>query len=865
MKSKNPKPPRIAAWILNLIARRDDEFSLSGDFDEEFLEIARERGPRHARTWYRRHLLRSIPLILRDTCYWSFAMFNNYVKVAFRNLMRQKVYASINILGLAVGLGVFFIGALLTDYNYNFDTFHRNPERIFGVVQEYSSGIASEQRSAVVPAPLLPAMLRDFPEIEDGTRISFAPKMIVRRQNDNFYEYWVSFADPNFLEFFTFEMAEGDPGTALSAPNSVVITEKTALKYFGDENPLGKTLTLEGNINVTVTGILKDIPVNSSIRFDFLVSMETAEALYGWKDDWKTDSQAAFLRLPEGFDRERLENKFSAFIGKYYDESPESPDRLYLLPLLSFHLDSRNIKSFLYYLQPENFIIFNAVSAIFLLIVCINIMNLSTARAQTRAKEVGLRKVVGAQRHNLVKQFLGESVLLALIAMPAGIIVYKLMLPAFLRLVDDTADISIWNNPGIVFLLVVITVLTGIFSGSYPAFFISKFKPAQILKSNWSSGLSGTWMRKLLVIAQFSFSIIFIVLTVLMKNQSDYIQNVNLGYDNSRIIGVAVTGETRGSIPLLREELLRHTDITGASAAVSLPGSWRSIGQVQTETADETDAHTMNVYGVDYDFIELIGLQVTGGRSFKREFADEDKYIINETAARRMLLDDPVGTELMVDGRKGTVIGVTNDFHFQGLHRPMSPIVLKIDRENVRFMLIKYAAGASVSDIKKFIGEKWRLFAPNTPVQQILLTDHMYDAHKGAGMLAKFVGVVSLFAIFFSCFGILGLASFTIERKTKEIGVRKALGASAADIIRKFSIEYIKLIAVANIIALPVAYFISSELLGIVVMESSFRADIGAGVFFLTAVVTLLAGFLAVTSQTLKAAYANPVDSLRYE
>jgi len=790
-------------------------------------------------------------------------MIKNYIKIALRNLKRQKIYSVITMSGLVIGFAVFIFFALISFSLSDFDKFHENARRIYGVVQVLPGGLEGEQHSAILPSPLLPALLEEFPEIEDGTRFFPAGRMIVGHQDKIFYEDGIRFVDPHFLSIFSFKVVIGNAEKALSEPYSLVLTEDSALKYFGDENPIGKSLTLDNKIDVVVTGITENVPKNSSISFDFLISAETAQALYGRTDDWNINNQGVFLLLSEGYEPAGLEAKLPDFINKHYELTPTSPKRLYLFPMLDFSKKSKGIEC--YWGSGEfSFVTLWIIAVLLLLIASINYMNLSTARYVTRANEVGMRKVVGAHRFQLIKQFLGESILISLISLPVGIVVYEVLGPVLTAYMGlDFLNLSLWDKPQIFILVLGVAALTGIFAGSYPAFYLSVFKPVQILTGKVQKGKKGGRLRKTLVVVQFSFSIILIVFTLISVRQSAHNLRVDLGFDRTGIIAVEITGEARDNLELIKTDLTRHPDIVSVSASQAVPISWDTKHPVLPEGFGEDDTLNMNTYGIDYDFIEILGIELVQGRSFSRSYSDENNFIINETAAQQLQWKDPIGKQLSFEDQKGTVIGVAKDFHFKSIYQEhISPAVLYLEPKDLDYMLVKYSSPPRASEVVEYIRERWKILAPDLPFEYVSLNDYFQDAYIEGDKTAEMSGVLGIMAIFLSCLGLFGLSSYAVERRFKEIGIRKVLGASVTGIIWMLIKEFLRLVVIANIIAVPIAYLMMSNMIRFIY---AYPVDIGIDIFIYTVSITTLIAFITVSSQTLKAARSNPVHALKYE
>lgn len=789
-------------------------------------------------------------------------MIKNYIKIAWRNITKYKIYSAITMSGLVLGLGVFILFALLLYSQSNFDSFHKNKDRIYSAVQVLPRGVEKDHHSAITPAPLKDVLLAEFPEIETAARFFPPGRMVVRHGDNLFYENRIRFVDADFLSIFTFDLVRGDTASVLSKPYSVVLTEASALKYFGNEDPMGKRLTLDNDFDVVVTGVLKDVPENSSIRFDFLVSFDTAGAMDMRMDDWSAYNQATFVLLSDGADLTKFNAKLSSLIQRYYPDSFESPKRLYLHPLPDFFLNSTEIECYWSSAQISRIGLW-IVAVLLLIIACINFMNLSTARHALRANEVGMRKVIGARRIQLIKQFLGESILMAFISLPVAILFSELARPGLIALLGGGIFIaSIWQFPSVLILTFAVTIFTGFLAGSYPAFYISAFQAVQVFKGRLIKGKKGSRFRKILVVAQFTFSILLILMTLITMKQNNHNRNVDLGFDRSGILAVHLSQDARDNLEVLKKELARHTDVVSVSAAAALPIEWDTKQQVVPEGVAEEDALNMNTYAVDYGFIEMLGIEVRQGRGFSEEFADANSFIINETAVEQLQWTNPIGKQLVIGKKKGTVIGVTRDFHFKSIFlEKISPAVLYLHPEGLNYVYVKTSSMDKMASAVEHMKKQWNILVPHMPFEHETL-EMAYEERLSGDRTVEFTGTLGLMAIFLSCLGLFGLSSYAVERRIKEIGIRKVLGASVSGIVQMLIKDFMKLVVIANIIAIPIAYFSMNKLINFVY---SYPISIDAGVFVICAVLSLLVALITVSSQTIKSALLNPADTLRYE
>jgi len=791
-------------------------------------------------------------------------MLKNYLIVALRTIWRHRGYSFLVVFGLALGMAVFMLAAVYTGFNFSFDTFHQNADRIYMVAQVVPSENKGEQNSTVLPAPFLTALTQEFAEIEEATRISRCRRTVVKNQDHIFYEWNILLVDPNFLSFFAFDMLEGNARTSLAEPNSILLSEDMAVKYFGDSNPLGQTLTLDNTIDVTVTGIVENGRLNSSVKYDFLLAMATARRLYSWMDDWTVNSQTPLVKLKRGVSPERMAEKFPAFIGKYFPDTPDSPRRLFLLSLLEFRrrAESLDLQSHLFWGTPfvvSYFLI--AMAFVLLLVVCINFMNLSTARFVQRAKEIGMRKVIGARRFQWIKQFLGESVIMSVMAIPLAVGLYLLLKPAFVAYVNPKIDLVLLDYPLLCICLIGGVLLMGLFAGSYPAFFLSSFRPVQVLKGNVQTGKKGATLRKVLVVSQFALSILMIVFTVAIKKQLDFLVDMDHGYNRDQVLTVSLPPEARASVDLLKKELSSHPDIRMVATARHRPINWGARTSVVPEGYDENEAWRMNAYGVGFDFIELLELEPIQGRSFSEEFADKEAFILNETAVQQLQWGSPIGKELRFDGRKGLVIGVVKDFLFDDAHWKIEPCVLFLERENPGYIFIK-TAEVPLAGIVEFVREKWHSVVPALPFSYSTLEERFDADYAYIESMYVVFGAIGIFAIFVSCLGLMAIGFYSVGRRTKEIGVRKVLGASVPGIIRLLLSGFIRLVIIANIIAWPLTYILLKQFLG---WAWAYTTNISVVFFVLAGGLTLLFAVLSVVYQTVKVSLSNPAVTLRYE
>jgi putative ABC transport system permease protein len=791
-----------------------------------------------------------------------FARFVNYLHVALRNIRKNALYSMIIISGLVIGLTFFILGVLYVNYHFNFDKFQKDLDRIYLLTRVITSSNVKDRNSFYVHCPAYPLLKEHFPEIDEALRFIPLGRNALRWKDKTLFEDKIYAVDDNFFTFFSLKLQQGNATEVLREPNSVVLTASTARKYFGDEDPLGKTLDLvSAGRPLKVTGITEDLPLNSSLDYTLLVSAST----YQWLNNWEART-LLFVKLKKDSPIESVNSRLPGFTLKYAPVYAKNNERLYLFPFKDLHFRSIDFLSPLgdKVESPVQFYFIIGVSVFLLLIVCINFMNLSTARYMNRAKEVGLRKTLGASRNQLILQFLGESILLALIALPLSILFFEILKPVFLSLIGRNIRLSLFQNPFMLILILGVTLLVGFFSGSYPALFLSRFKPIEVLKGKISTGIKGAPLRKILVVTQFLLSLVLIIPTLVIISQFDFLMKKDLGYNRENVLMVSIPDNQGPRVEVLRNELLKHPRISQVAFANGIPINWAHEVKVRGEGISKENALNMKGYWVTYDFIELFKMKIVQGRSFSREFQDKDNFVISQAAAKELGWENPLGKSLSVTdprNKSGTVIGVVEDFHFNNLFFPISPNILILEPRWIYRMYIR-VQDANSTGIIDYIRTTWQHILPDVPFEYSTL-DHIFtESYRSMIKSAETFKLVSIIAIFISCLGLIGLSSYTIERKTKEIVIRKTLGASVFQIIRLFVAEFIRLVIMANLVALPIAYFISSWFLN---WAWAYRIKLGMIYFIIAALLSLVSAFISIIPQTLRAATANPAKSLKYE
>jgi len=795
---------------------------------------------------------------------WRTSMFRSYLKTALRHLLRQKGYALINIAGLAVGLAVCLVIGAYVRHELSYDRFHPDVDRVYRIIQEGSPEDKLMQGRPL--ASLHPGVAwhleSRLPEFQHVTEVSRPARRLFAQDEKQFYIDGVIAADSAFLKVFPFPLVAGNPETVLSAPHQMVVTRSLARELFGDRDPMGQVLRYENEAEYMVAGVIEDVPTNAHFRFDALLSLDEEQraARYSASPEWYFFGNFVYVRLADSVDPALLQARLRA-IEK--DLGRESEPRFMLQPLTSIHL-SQLSNEIAGQGNPTYLYLFSAIGVIILLIACINYMNLSTARFSSRAREVGIRKVVGAHRAQLVGQFLSESLLLVLTAVPLAILLTALSMPYVNKIIEHELRLApVTNGTGIVGVIVFV-LLTGIFAGLYPAFLLSRFRPVLVLKGEVSGAGSGTLLRKGLVIFQFSASIILLVGTLVVHQQLGYMQHRDLGFDEAHL--VRFNSDALGErFDEFKQALSRYPGIQAVTSGTPIGITYRNwVKQITDEKTGETVF--LNSLNVGYDYAETVGLKLVAGRFFSPEMGADSvqSVVLNEAAVRYLGLGrDPVGQSIKLDVAGEpvmTVIGVVKDFHNETLRQEIQPYFLTLAPGNNWTGLARLAPG----DLKVGIAaleRTWKEFVPDRPFSFTFLEQDIEALYRSEVKLGKLFGIFAGIAILVACLGLFGLAAFTTERRTKEIGIRKVLGASASSIVTLLSKDFLKLVLIAFVLAAPLAYLAMSRWLE----DFAYRIELGPGIFLIAGGLALLLALATVSYQAVKAALADPVTSLRYE
>ena len=793
-------------------------------------------------------------------------MFENYFKIAFRNLWKHKVFSFINIMGLTVGMTACFLIFLYVRFELSYDNMHGKADRIYRLVSDIKT--PSDLIHASGPAWAVPPNTKhDFPEVEEFVRVS-GNSFLVRKGNIKFQEEKSVLADSAFFKVFDFPMVRGNRETALSAPLSLVLTESTAKKYFGKQDAMGQTLLLTGDaIPAKVTAVIKDIPENSQIQADMIVSMSTLTGKWDTTLDkqWGNYGSSAFLLLKPGADPKSLEKKFPAFLERRNGDEMEKLQMyptLFLEPLRDVYLHSTrdgaktaNIK---------NVYIFSLIAIFILLIACINFINLTTARSTERAKEVGIRKVVGAIKNQLAKQFIGESVIVCVLAFIFTFFLAMLLIPPFNQLAGKTITTGVFDHPGYLALLFGAAVTIGLLAGFYPALVLSSFQPITVLKGKFSSGAKGIFLRKGLVILQFSISIVLITGTLIVYQQMNYMRNQNLGFDKEQMVVIESNGDPAKEA--FRQSLTTIPSVKSVALSSSVPGGGNpgAYSEVENQKGDMQIAN-LELYFVDFDYIPNYSMKMVAGRAFSRDFKTDttQAMVLNESAVKLLGYASPgdaVGKRFRQWGREGKIIGVMKDFHFRSLQQEIKPLSMRIE-PNGCHLISANITGNNVPATLAAIEEKWKTLIPNRPFNYFFLDEFFDRQYRSEQRFGNLFLNFAILAIFISCLGLLGLASYSTYQRTREIGIRKVMGASVSGIVHLLSKEFLALLFIAFVIASPIAWLVMHRWLE----DFSYRIGIHWWIFMVSGMIAFLVAIFTVSFQAIRAALANPVISLRTE
>jgi putative ABC transport system permease protein len=802
-------------------------------------------------------------------------MLRNYFTVAIRNILKDKFYSLINVFGLTLGIASCIFITIYIQDEISFDRFNKKADRTYRVI-EFIETEGSGERSSSAPFPVGPTMVEDYGNMID-TQVRFfdfqSPTLLMSLKDGNkeFNEPNVLFVDSTFFHVFDYEVIKGDKATALQKPNSVLLTESAARRYFGEEDPLGKLLQIEGQQELMVTGVMPDAPRNAHFQFEFLVSFSTLRQFFGgqYPRNWYWNPCWTYIVLKEGVQPKDVENYFPAFVQKYFPEQIRAEARIQLQPLTAIHLTSDLEFELQANSSEENIYVFTIIGFVILFIASMNFMNLSTARSAKRAKEVGLRKTLGSQRRQLIGQFLLESLIISFIAIVLAVLTSLVGLSFFNVLAEKSIDYSIFLNPVILGALAAIFILIGIGSGLYPALVLSSFVPIKVLKDSQPKGGRGAILRKTLVVVQFSLSIIMIISTVIAINQLDFLRKSDTGFSKDQVLYISAlrTPITR-TYPAFKKEMEQRPDVESVTGVLDVLGSKHQGDNFRFEGMDRSKL--FSVMWVNLDFFKTFGLEVVAGREFQENITTDDSLalIVNEAMTTQMgwTPEEAIGKSFDYNQYHGQIVGVVKNFNFVSKHRTIEPLILQLRSNPGHFNFsLKYVAMKLKSDdlsgTVAAVEAKWKELAPDRPFDYFFLDQELDKLYKDEEKLGKVAGIFSTLAVIVACLGLFALASFIAEERRKEIGIRKVMGGSVSQIVMLLSKDFSKLIAIAFVIACPLAWYAINTWLN----NFAFHVEISWAVFAVVGIITLLIALLTISYRALQAAFANPVKTLRHE
>jgi len=807
-------------------------------------------------------------------------MFKNYIKIALRNFLKHKGFSFINIFGLAIGMACCILIVLYVQDEVSYDRYHEKADRIYRVGIR---GFVNNNlfHGVISCAPMAQTLVDEFPEVTAATRLQNPGFPVFRYKDKVFSEEKVFWVDQAFFDVFTVPFIKGNPESALSQPNTIVLTRSMALKYFGDDDPIGKNLNSDNQRDYLVTGVVEDVPHNSHFHYDFLASLITYEA--SRSPIWVSNNYYTYVLLHEGASPEAFEAKLDELVKKYVGPQIEAALSItleqffasggewayFIQPLTDIHLHSHLD----YELEPNGDIayvyIFSIIALGILLVACINFVNLATARAANRAREVGIRKTVGSNRGQLIQQFLSETTIMSFFAVLLALLAVQILLPLFNNITGKELAVPYIQNVLTIPLLLGLVLFIGILAGTYPAFFLASFDPVVVLKTEMSGRSKKSNMRSVLVVFQFTVSIVLIVGTIIVSRQLTYIQNRNLGFDKEQIVIVKKTDDIGDQVPVFRQELLKNPEVINATNTNNLIGNEFGNSAYKLAGATGEETHLLWTYRTDPHFVETYQIEMAAGRYYEEgRQADQQSAVINEAAVKDLGLIDPIGKQIVAIAPNPdrsstfTIIGVMKNFHYKSLHHQINPLIVHLygPKGRGRYVSVRIQS-ENIRETMGFLENTWRKFAANQAFEYEFFDDHFASIYQAEERTGQIFFSFSLLAIFIASLGLFGLAAFVSEQRTKEIGIRKVLGATESGIVFLLSRQFTKWVVFSNLFAWPIAYYFMQKWL----QRFAYQTSISVWYFLFAFIVVLFVALLTVCYQTVKAARSNPVELLRYE
>jgi len=861
MRRATDGPPRLAQRLLQRFCGPRNRPIIAGDFAEIHGDLLERRGRTVADLWYWGQVIKSFPAFVRNAFFWSLVMFRNYLIVFGRNFSRHRLVSLINLGGLALGMGCCLLISLWVLDELGYDRFHASAERLVRIESDESYS-GTVRHGIGTPIPLAAAMEKEIPEVEYATRFSRFGGLQLAIGETSFFEESVFAADPSFLGMFSFPLFGGNPETALSSPLSILITKRMAEKYFAGADPVGKTIRAENRFDLTVTGVLGNPPANSTLQFDWIVPFVFVESrLQRMPEGW-VNAVSTYARLRPGASSAIVAGKIDALVRPHL--GPGEKNTYSAMPLTRLHLFFQTGRGLLE--RAVDYVyVYSLIGLFVLLIACINFTNLSTARSAERAREIGLRKVVGANRGNLIRQFYGEALIIVTAALAIAVGMTALLLPSFNAVTRKQLSWGVLAAPGTLAAMAGIVLLTVLLSGSYPAVFLSRLRPAGILRGNRGAGFGKASFRKALVVAQFAMSILLLIGTFAVLGQTRFLQTADIGFDRDRLILLPLRGDVAKSFEALKTEFSRLPGIGGVTAMSRRPNMIGDFADDADWEGKDPGRRIRVVFAsVEYDFVETVGLKLAAGRDFSpdRPAERESGFLVNEEMARLVDRPNALGARLSLLGRQGTIIGVVKNFHFQPLDQKIEPLVL-LPAPNANWLgniVVRLGPGdqgAALAGLK----DAWKRVLPGYPCEYFFVNEDFARFYQRENQMGRLLKFFTALAVAIACLGLFGLASFIAEQRTKEIGIRKVLGASVTNIVFDLSKESGLLALAACLPAWPAAYLLTRAWLN----GFAYRTNPGWPVFVLAGLAAGAIAFATAGWQSLKAARANPAETLKYE
>ncbi|HKK42561.1 MAG TPA: ABC transporter permease [Bacteroidales bacterium] len=789
-------------------------------------------------------------------------MIKNFFKIAFRNIYRHKAFTFINVTGLAIGLAASLLILLWVQDELSFEKFNTNGSDIYRVEEDqFYSG--RRYHVTVTPHPSGPEWMQKIPEISEQTRYFRLPRILFRYNDKVFFESSLVAADSGILRMFTFPVISGDPVTALSSPNSIVLTEKLARKYFGSENPIGKAVTLENNIQLLVSAVVKDPPRNSMFRFEALIPYSFLKKMGMIDDNWGNNSIFTFVMVQKGADIETVNKKLTDVV---IDHNPETTTKYSLFPLLDIHLHGQ----FGFYETRGPVIaiaIFSLIAIFIILIACINFINLSTAKASTRGKEIGIKKVAGADRASMILQFLLESLLLVAFAMIIAIILVSLSLNIFNTVSGKSFVLADLLHSRFIISFLIVGLIAGLVSGLYPALYLSSFRPAAVLKGENVTGKGHGRFRKILVVVQFTLSILIAISAIFMYKELKFLQNKDLGFNKEQLICIPMPDPMKSKYQSLKTELLNEPLIPNVTASTWNPVNIGSNSGGADWDGKDPEKHVLiGNCGIDYDYLETMGISLVSGRDFSKDYATDmardttGNFLVNEEVAKLMDVADPVGMNFRFMGLRGKIVGVMKDFNFKGADQPIEPLAFALtDLSWLRVILIKLSG--NIPEALKSVDKVWKEVIPEYPLEYTFVDQDYDNLFRSQMRLIGLLKYFTILTVIIACLGLYGLSSYSAERRTNEVGIRKVMGAGSLDVMFTLSVEFLTLVVVSLIIAIPLGWIIVEKLL----KQFASRIDLNIAVFAVIALGAIFIALFTVSFQAYRASGTNPAEALKVE